>query len=72
MSKADISTRASYARKVKRYDNGSLWQAIEKYNSHEISVKALRAFDEIVTGMSTYNVYDLLEIWDEMHEDAGK
>lgn len=68
----DTGTKAVYVRQLKKVDNGKLWQAIVKYDSHQISAKALIDFDTIVTGMSTYNVYDLLQIWDELHEDASK
>lgn len=57
-----------YEKTLKKLNNGKLWEAIEKYDSKQISVKALTEFDEVVTGLSNYNIYDLLKLWDEYHD----
>lgn len=56
---------------LKKASDGALWKAIIKYDSTQISVKALSEFDSIVTGMSTYNIPDLLNIWDSYHQHAN-
>ena len=61
-----------FAPKLKKVDNGSLWRAITKYRSDEISVKALVAFTDVVLGLSNYNIPDLLKMWDTYHEYANK
>lgn len=58
-----------YTHKIQQIDNGGLWDAITKYDSSQISVKAVIELNNIVTGMSTYNVYDLLKILDELREE---
>lgn len=54
-------------KELRAVNNGSLWNAIKRYNSKQISVKALSEFGDVVMGMSNYNVYDLLELWDKYH-----
>ena len=66
----DTEDKRFYTHKIQKIDNGSsLWDAITKYDSSQISVKAVVELNNIVTGMSTYNVYDLLKIWDELREE---
>jgi len=66
----DAEDKRFYIHQIQKIDDGNLWDAITKYDSSQISVKAVVELDNIVTGMSTYNVYDLLKIWDELHEDS--
>ncbi len=65
----DAEDKRFYTHQIQKIDDGSLQDAITKYDSSQISVKAVVELNNIVTGMSTYNVYDLLKIWDELHEE---